>query len=235
MEKDLICFCDKKCNLNELSSHYKKCEKFKSNFRDFDKKIATSIKRYVDKLNNTHAGDEDYINKLYLLDFFLMNYVYIVNDLIKKKDKNKNSFFYNLAERGIDPDLNIPSRTPSVDLTQLQMKISKENVIKINYSFLKNDPNQIKEKDEKDLIFEYCKNVYDIDPNFDKECLKYMEISISNITSRDCFVMVIINGAIKESDKKKNDLDKRIITCDSEDKKFYKFEYKDTYFCILLY
>ena len=235
MEKDLICFCGKNCNLNELSSHYKKCEKFKSNFRDFDKKIATSIKRYVDKLNNTHAGDEDYINKLYLLDFFLMNYVYIVNDLIKKKDKNKNSFFYNLAERGIDPDLNIPSRTPSVDLTQLQMKISKENVIKINYSFLKNDPNQIKEKDEKDLIFEYCKNVYDIEPNFDKECLKYMEISISNITSRDCFVMVIINGAIKESDKKKNDLDKRIITCDSEDKKFYKFEYKDTYFCILLY
>ena len=238
MDKDLICFCNKECNLNEFSFHYKKCENFKSHFRDLDKKIAISIKRYIDKLDNTSAGAADYINKLYLLDFFLMKYVNIVHELIIKKDKSKTSFLFNLALQGIDPNsINLPSRTLSQDLTNLNLKpqISSENIIKSNFTFGRNNVNKIKEKEEKDLIFEYCKNVYNIDSNFDKECLKYMEMSISNITSRDCFVMVILNGEINESDKKKNDLDERIITCNSKDKIFYKLEYKDTYFCILLY
>ena len=236
MDKNLICFCKKECNLNEFSSHYKKCENFKSHFRDLDKKIAISIKRYVDKLDNTTPADADYINKLYLLEFFLMKYVKIVQELINNKDKSKSNFLFNLAVQGIDPSsINLPTRTLSEDHTNLCLKpqISSDDIIKINMSFRPNDINKIKE--EKDLIFDYCKNVYNIDSNFDKECLEYMEMSISNLTSRDCFVMVIINDAINESDKKKSDLDKRIITCDSKDKKFYRLEYKDTYFCILLY
>ena len=238
MDKNLICFCKRECNLNELSSHYKKCDNFKSQFRDLDKKIAISIKRYIDKLDNTSTGETDYINKLYLLGFFLMKYVGIVNELITKKNNNKPNFFFDLALRAIDPNsINIPNRSLSENFTNINSKpnFSSVSVIKSNPTFCQNDLNKIKEKEEKDLIFEYCKNVYDINSNFDEECVEYMETSISNITSRDCFVMVNINGSIKESDKKKNDLDKRIITCDSKDKKFYKFEYKDTYFFILLY
>ena len=238
MDTSLTCFCNKKYSLDAFSSHYKRCENFKSHFKDLDKKLAGSIKRYVDKLDNASDKAEDYKNKLYLLDFFLMKYVNIVHELIAKKDKNSNNFFFNLALQGIDPNLiNLPNRTFSCDNFKLEQRqqISSEFEIKTNLSIDQSFFNENKEREEKDLIFDYCKNVYDIDSNFDKDFLENMETSISNMTSRDCFVMVIKNGLIKDLDKKKNDLDKRIITFDGKDKKFYKFEYKDTYFFILLY
>ena len=77
-------------------------------------------------------------------------------------------------------------------------------------------------KAERGLIYNYCKNLYDKNPNFDnKSSLKAMELTISDITSRECFVMVAQNNSL--------------YFYEGDDKIFQKFKYKDTDFYILLY
>ena len=198
MDTKLQCFCGSSINLNEFSAHYRKCWEFKSTFKDLDKSIASSIKRYVDKCNST----EDYLNKLYLLGFFLMRYVNLVHELIKKKDKY-DKFIPALQGIDITSKFNMVERTQYYDFAQIK------NLKEIN-------------KAERGLIYNYCKNLYDKNPNFDnKSSLKAMELTISDITSRECFVMVAQNNSL--------------YFYEGDDKIFQKFKYKDTDFYILLY
>jgi hypothetical protein len=163
-----------------------------------DKNISSSIKRYVDKLS---TSTDEYLNNLYLLGFFLMKYVNLVHELIKKKDTN-NKFILNLQGIDTTSKFNMMERTQYYEFGQIK------NLKEINGS-------------EHKLIYNYCKNLYDKKPNFDNESLKAMELTISDITSRECFAMVAQKGSL--------------YFYEGDDKIFYKFKYKETDFYILLY
>ena len=88
MNTYIKCFCEKIFKNDLLSSHFMNCVKIKDKFRDLDKKISRAIKKYVDNLDNINKNE--YINGLFLLNFFFKRYINLVEEIILKNIKEKD-------------------------------------------------------------------------------------------------------------------------------------------------
>ena len=67
---------------------------------------------------------------------------------------------------------------------------------KINIDF----KNEI--KDEKDILYNYCKDIYNTNPIYNEDLLNKMSCNISELTSKECYLMISKND--KEYDKLNN-------------------------------
>ena len=145
-EKKLKCFCDDEISyMDKKSSHFIICEKFRKEFKDINYIITRYIRRF-------YEGDNT-IKELELLKFFLKKYIMLINDLINKykEQRNKNEIVFDkpIIEKNINSILKVKSH---LDLKKHEKQIFEE---KINIDF----KNEI--KNEKDILYNYCKDIYD--------------------------------------------------------------------------
>jgi hypothetical protein len=183
-EKKLKCFCDDEISyMDKKSSHFIICEKFRKEFKDINYIITRYIRRF-------YEGDNT-IKELELLKFFLKKYIMLINDLINKykeqRNKNEIEFDKPIIEKNINSILKVKSH---LDLKKHEKQIFEE---KINIDF----KNEI--KDEKDILYNYCKDIYDTNPIYNEDLLNKMSFNISELTSKECYLMISKNDKEEEN------------------------------------
>ena len=209
-EKKLKCFCDDEISyMDKKSSHFIICEKFRKEFKDINYIITRYIRRF-------YEGDNT-IKELELLKFFLKKYIILINDLINKykeqRNKNEIEFDKPIIEKNINSILKVKSH---LDLKKHEKQKIEE---KINIDF----KNEI--KNEKDILYNYCKDIYDTNPIYNEDLLNKMSCNISELTSKECYLMISKNDKEEENS----------IIEDNNNKNVYNFIIGVIKFYIILY
>ena len=210
-EKKLKCFCDDEISyIDKKSSHFIICEKFRKEFKDINYIITRYIRRF-------YEGDNT-IQELELLKFLLKKYIMLINDLINKykEQRNKNEIVFDkpIIEKNINSILKVKSH---LDLKKHEKQIFEE---KINIDF----KNEI--KNEKDILYNYCKDIYDTNPIYNEDLLNKMSCNISELTSKECYLMISKNDKEEENS---------IIEDNNNNKNVYNFIIGIIKFYIILY
>ena len=230
-DESFICFCHKSFTYNQMkSSHFKECQDFKDQFKDIDETIEKSIRHFLDKIKRLH---EDSNNKnerkkydqngLKLLKFFLKRYVNLIGNLINANNndiKNTRSVKIRSESNFNKKDLNVEKQ---ISAKQQHLIIKKDLLDLVESKSHKNIRENISEKD---IVFEYCKEVYNTNPDFDETLLNMISYSISSLTSKECILIVTNND---------NERNNPVKISDTEDYILYDFPISDTKFYVILY
>ena len=214
-----------------MFSHSKECKYFIKKFVDIDKKISRSIKYFIDNIDK--SDNNNYINDLSVLQFFLKRYLDSIEEKIKTIIKKRNSMDNNIknqifSNKNINSNytksIPISSSFPPLNNNQSSSLGFKQDIGSQNYIFpITNE--SIKTNDNTfNSICNYCEKVYQQDSNFDKDLLKVMSYSIGALTSKECFIAIC---QTLQNDK--------VVISSDDGKKFYSFKYFDTNFLVILY
>ena len=81
-------------------------------------------------------------------------------------------------------------------------------------------------KNEKDILYNYCKDIYDTNPIYNEDLLNKMSFNISELTSKECYLMISKNDKEEENS---------IIEDNNNNKNVYNFIIGIIKFYIILY